>query len=495
MELKLNSARRMTIQSQESEPVGLSVTVVAKTKDGQTVRKEQTLRIVKAVASTSRNTPPLPATTKKPASRSASSDTTGIAPPPQFSADRVVIDLPEPFSQVRSGGGGRYLIFHQQTKKTLAVFDVSAGEIVKELPVTSDQVLYAAGQDKLMVVLPGERLIQRWDLATLKRDSMVPVPGAKTPLRVLLGSDSDGPLWLYPGGGIEPFDIGSMRSPEFEGPVIGGDPQHGYTMLISADGSAIVGWHNGLSNPPYDLMHVENPRTSVSASPFGEGYNGRWMWPNADGSLIFGHGAGVFDYHFKRIAAQWLQGASIVPTADRRYFLLVKPEGKGHSNVSICTSNDRRIIYTLSKIEEVSPESQLEWGRVGGEPRVYFIPSAETLITLPIGDKQIVLRRINLPEALKEQGVDYLYVDSFAPVQAYRGQEWRYQITAHSSAGTMAYKLESGPDEMTVSADGVVEWTIPAHFKDDSVSAIVSIQDKSGREALHTINFDVKDHY
>jgi hypothetical protein len=308
-----------------------------------------------------------------------------------------------------------------------------------------------------------------------------------------MGSASKGPLWLWSGGAIEPFDVDRMQFSAFDGPTLGGSPQYGFTMLISNDGSALTGWNNGLSSLPYDLMHVAGRQTTVSRSPFGEGSNGRWMWPNADGSLIFGHGAGVFDHHFNPIAANWLKGGSIVPTVDRRYFLLIKSDRNKYSDISICTSNDRRIIFTLPKVENLGSKSHLEWGRVRGEPRVYYIPSAKTMITLPVGESEIVLRRISLPEQLQEKSIDYLYVDSFAPVRAYRGQKWRYQIAAHSNVGGLTYKLENGPNGMAVSSDGLVTWNIDPHFKDEKVSAIVSIIDQSGNEVLHTINFDVID--
>ena len=45
--------------------------------------------------------------------------------PPVISDDKVVKKLPEVFSEVVPGGGGRYLIFHMPKLKKLAVFDVN----------------------------------------------------------------------------------------------------------------------------------------------------------------------------------------------------------------------------------------------------------------------------------------------------------------------------------------------------------------------------------
>ena len=66
------------------------------------------------------------------------------------------------------GGGGRYLILHLKEKQTLAVFDTSAGEIVKQIPVPSDKILFAAGADSLIVLVQDQCLIQRWSLKSFE---------------------------------------------------------------------------------------------------------------------------------------------------------------------------------------------------------------------------------------------------------------------------------------------------------------------------------------
>ena len=38
--------------------------------------------------------------------------------------ERVAVDLPEPFEQVKTGGAGRFLIFYLKNAKKLAIFDV-----------------------------------------------------------------------------------------------------------------------------------------------------------------------------------------------------------------------------------------------------------------------------------------------------------------------------------------------------------------------------------
>lgn len=483
LQIDIAKAVQIRFRRPTADPVSVELNVEAVTASGFKTTVNRTLTFAKTT------------TAMHSASTSDENDLPVFQPPniasPDLQGIRKVIELPEAFTQVCSGGGGRYLLFYLPESSVVSVFDVSAADVVAELPITGSQPLIAADLEKLYVVLPGTHLIQRWDLSSLKREKVAPVPGTNVPRTVMTGSAARGLLWLWSGGSIQAIDPETLKPADIEGKVLGGDPKHGYRMLLSADGSTMTGWHNGLSSPPYDLLKIHGHRTSKSTSPFGEGYNGRWMWPNADGRLIFGHGSTVYDHHFRRIAADWLKGTNIIPSGDPRYFLLVRAAENDRSSVSVCTSCDRQIIYTLLRAENVTGDSPLNRGMFHFQPRVYFVPSARVLILLPAGEKQIVVRRLDVDEELRQIGVDYLYVDSFPPVSALRGRNFEYRIEPHTSHPGVSYSLESGPDGMTVSPTGVVEWSISERFAEDSARAVISIRDAAGAEVLHTIRLDI----
>jgi hypothetical protein len=58
-----------------------------------------------------------------------------------------------------------------------------------------------------------------------------------------------------------------------------------------------------------------------------------------------------------------------------------------------------------------------------------------------------------------------------------------------SNAGGVKYALQSGPRGLTVSPEGVVDWTPPPMPGDETV--IVSLKDSSGQETLHTFQISV----
>ena len=46
--------------------------------------------------------------------------------------------------------GGRYLVLHLPEKRQLAVFDVNRAAVVRHIPVADDDVVFAAGLDRLL---------------------------------------------------------------------------------------------------------------------------------------------------------------------------------------------------------------------------------------------------------------------------------------------------------------------------------------------------------
>ena len=95
-------------------------------------------------------------------------------------ANTMSVELPGKITQLRTGGGGQFLICKVAGKSKLFVVDVYKNAIVKQIPV-SEGVVFAAGQEKLLIALPLVNQLQKWDLTTLKREAAVPLGREKTP--------------------------------------------------------------------------------------------------------------------------------------------------------------------------------------------------------------------------------------------------------------------------------------------------------------------------
>jgi serine/threonine protein kinase len=430
-----------------------------------------------------------------PVRRGPSPDTPAGIPDPKLK-DRIEVPLGEPFAQVCTGGAGRYLVFHLPKAKELAVFDVSQTKVIHRIDAPADDILLAAGLEKLLVVVPGQRLLQRWDLRSGEREKTTPMPEVAVVRQALMGCNSRGPLFLFYDKSLRPWDVDKMEPAGGDNTGLGGDPTYDFQARVSADGRAVAVWHGGLSGQQYGLVRLKQPKNTIARSPDGHTFNEHWAMPNADASLVFRFGSGIYDGDMHVLAADAFKGQILLPTEDPRFFLAIQEE-KGQTNrVSICTSVDRRVAFTLGGIEKTtSSRSSPRWGlvhrepRIHTEPRVHYLPSANVLVNLPESNDCVVLRPLNLVEALKQSGQDFLVVLSRPEPRVAAGGTFTYRMEVHSRAGGLSYRIEAGPEGMTVSETGVVRWKAPERPDRKPASVVVTIRSASGKEYQHA--FDV----
>jgi len=404
---------------------------------------------------------------------------------------KIEIKLPEPFEQVRTGGAGRYLIFHCKKAGKLLVFDVSQAKLTHKLDVPDD-VKYAAGLDKLMVAVPGQRLLQRWDLASGQREKTVPIPESGPVLAALMGCNGRGPFLLFIGTQFVAWDLEQMKPIGGDNTGLGGEPKWDFQARISADGQTLLVWPGGIYPSQYGLVRLRRPKNSVAKSPDGHSHNGHWAMPNADASLVFRSGPGIYDGDMRIISAEVFKNRVLLPTEDPRFFLSFQEESRETNAVSLCTSVDHQIILKVGGLEKMEGSSDpVGWGHIRGEMRVHYLPSANVLVTLPQTNDRVVLRPLNLIETLNRSGQDYLFVLSRPTPRIAPGATFTYRIDAQSKSVGIHYKLETGPEGMTVSGSGVVQWIVPASPEAKPVRVIITLRSTSGKEMQHAFELTV----
>jgi len=75
--------------------------------------------------------------------------------------------------------------------------------------------------------------------------------------------------------------------------------------------------------------------------------------------------------------------------------------------------------------------------------------------------------------------------------QTSTGSRYSYQITAESNAEGVKYKLESGPEGMTLSDSGQLRWKVTKRPIGGIAKVIVTLSDASGKEAFHSFDIAV----
>ena len=294
-------------------------------------------------------------------------------------------------------------------------------------------------------------------------------------------------------------DLDTLKPIEVEGKLHGGGRAE---VRMSYDGQTIAMIPTGYGPVGYQLMRLRGNKI-VEGRFSGTSNAVRWAWPTADGSLLTMPGGALYDVNLNKVDADWLSQSTLFPTVDPRYFISVRyvetEKRQFVTRVRFCTTADRRIVYTHVGMKEMTPHGNtnsrnsisrsLHYGRT----HFHYIPWANTLISMPMDKKQIVLRRFDLIKSLEATGKDYLFVDSVPPTEAVKGHTISYQIAVKSKRGGVKYKLESGPDGMAVNDQGLLTWNVPPELNDKAVQAIITVTDASGQDIFHSVKMAVQE--
>jgi hypothetical protein len=389
------------------------------------------------------------------------------------------------------------------------VFDATQQKVVKYLPVAGAGALIAAGSEKLFIVAPGERAVQRWDLKTFEKEKTVLLEGKETIKSVLMGSASNGPLWLVEerragigGRAVTALDPQTLRPLDLKK-----DPKSqtygvGEGMRVSADGSTLGTWRFGTSPSGFTVITLADDALKFRYEHSSVGH----LTPSPDGKVIYtangrftpdGKSAGEQDGG----STQRGQGLPYCfPAADGSNLYLVASLSSSHG--TNLPGNKTPIQLTarwgtdgekLADLPEVPIETMNGWDReaIGNDQRFMLIPSAKLLVVLSSKYDKLLLFPFDLDAVLAKSGKDYLLAESPRVARAVRGETFSQSLTIRSKKGGVKVKLESGPDGLTVTPDGKVTWAVPKDFAEKDVSVLLTISDASGKELLHTFKLAV----
>ena len=404
----------------------------------------------------------------------------------QQMADLITaVKLPGTARTIRVGANGQILIFHLPKENKLVAVDVKAKKIVKEFEVAAD-VKFAANRKHLIIILPSQKMIQRWSLATLQREAIAPF--SKPVDIALMGSNSEGPLGLRVDQKLQLWDVQSLKPIRSQDRLIGGN---GYS--VSADGQTFCGWNNGVSGQRYAVMRLLPKGVMIKQSPDAFSVAGHWAMPNADGSLTIRHGGGVYGHDMKPLPA--ITGNILLPANDRRFLVGCKARNKNASDVTIFAASGLQPLLTINNVATVNIGLSTEQGRLHHHPRIYYLPDLQRLVTVPGSNNTVEIHELDLPKILRSLEVPYLKVVSKPEPTATVGKTYQYQLQAYTNENKVSYKLESAPAGMQLSSDGLIEWPVKTRPIGGQVAVIVGIRGEQGTEVLHSFNVSViRDH-
>ncbi|MDY3553040.1 hypothetical protein R5W24_002130 [Gemmata sp. JC717] len=410
--------------------------------------------------------------------------TVGPIRPTPLKANWREVKLPGAVTDLCLGGGGRFVIYRLASVGLLAVFDVNEGKVVKYLPVGAGEVKFAAGLDALFVLDPGPRLLHRWSLATLERETTVPLVLGGNVTALLLGHASRGPLFAAVGPDpqfgkppsvfLDPLTLQPINTKVPESQMSAAQAR------ISADGSLAVGRDLGHGSVTLSLrtgVRSESPDRADAAFIGG---------PSADGRFLYGNG--IWTHALKPV--EGAERRLYLPAAEGPFFFSGRPKANGHP--------DRLDLFIAGRTRPFATADLPTPGLLPpadpqpGGTRLIWVPAADLLVGVPPGDDRLILARVGLDDLLKNSPDDYVAVLSAPPSEAVRGGRFDYSVDARAKAGTPTVRLTSGPAGMTVVGSRVT-WEVPKNFADTDTAVVLSVTDGKGQETFQSFTLAVRD--
>lgn len=429
--------------------------------------------------------------------------------PPLLEKEVVTRRLPAPVTDCAIGGDGRYVVLHLPSERRLAIFDVSAARISRYIPADAGNVFFAAGRDKLVVALDNSRILQRWDLHSGTHELSVPLPVNGGVKALALGSDSTGPMLIswYAGPGdrgeapIGFIDLNTLKLLEINcqrGPNGKNSYPGQVHFRASSDGARFGHWSTSVN--PQGIGCVVLQGDSI-ASHYHHG-TASHVIPGSGGKALY-TARGMYPVKLKMTNEQNMGNDGFCVPSVHGPFFLCFPHAKTSNatrlqemplqteEATLHFLGETRKLLTVSRLTLSAPEDGWAKHDFTADKRVYFIPEAKVIITIPEADDKLVLRRFDVYQELEKAEIDYLLVTSQPPTQAIKETTFSYQVVVRSRQSGVTYRLESAPPGMTVTPAGLVKWAVPANSNESEVLVNLNVSDSSGQKIFHTFKLSL----
>ena len=318
--------------------------------------------------------------------------------PPMMTEPRIEVALPAAISDACVAGGGRYLIFHCPKARKLVVFDVNTLKVEKTITVNSDDVLFAAGMNKLMLIYPDSKDVIRYDLTSFKLEANEVLEVRQRPTVAGMGSGVAGPLIL---GGIPSQNNASKMALTFIDPdtlkeilieKAEGDFKVTFAaaakMRVSANGATIGAWFEQLQ--PTGLQIARLSGNTISGSYLGESVG--HVAPGSDGKNIFTE-KGLFDNKAKPEGPRF----SVVPASQGAGYILLTGNPGEKQQAAVWGSDKEKPINTFDDLPGFDGKRdpfERDNPNLALDRRLFFVPDAKILVVVPPAANKLFVYRL-----------------------------------------------------------------------------------------------------
>jgi len=425
--------------------------------------------------------------------------------PPTLAEQQASYRLPATYTDVCAAGGGRFLVFELPSIGQLAVFDVTEARVVKYLPTAGEDVLFTGGTDRVIVYYPSTGTLRSWDLHGFKGSPPVRWPHEDPVFNLVMGHDSFGPLLAFYGGKEEGgrirlpsfhfFDPATLRRVDYGERGSSHSVFNKTRTVLQASGDGSLFTCQCVSDRDVYSFHIRGTTVNrYRGSKLG------CLHPGPMGQRLFtsvGLYTPALTKDGNRDFSSLTAGAPIPALSGPLSFRVLFAERKSGSEpavpigVSVHVGPDCTKLCKLLDVP-ISIDTLRRPILIGYDRRLYYVPQARLLVTLPATNDVVALRSLDLKKEMGQHGAEYLAVTSVPPGVVAVGSRLNYQIDVLSSDGKLKFKLEEGPEGMTVSDSGEVRWPVAVRPIGGDVKALVTVTDGSGSETFHKFTIRVE---
>jgi hypothetical protein len=405
------------------------------------------------------------------------------------------VKLPAKVDKIVRAGNGNVLLLEMDSLGKVAVFDTKAEKITGYVSLGGNDTLIAGNSDSILLLVRDKKILQRWSIVPLEKKLTVLCPFEDVD-GFVAGYASSVPAMVMTRSGVRFINTTNLSEfkPEMSNQMSWWQPHPQYPIFVavSADGTTFGGWQVGVSPSGFRYLRLDNKKITVKYEHQTVGP----QIPSADGSLIFTN-AGIYDSDLKPLGHDRQRVEAAFPTMNSAYYCSVSTNnrdgGASTATLSLFTTADRTLLITFDKLEGLD-EAQSNFNYQTGPSiadRVTVDPVARKMLIVDPAGSLVRIYPLDILKALNDKGIDYLFVESTPVTKAAAGSDYEYPVKVMSKAGNVKFSLDSCPEGMTITAEGMIHWKVPSAIAEPHQSVILSIQDGSDQSIFHTFSIDV----
>ncbi|MFW6169229.1 MAG: hypothetical protein ACODAD_01985 [Planctomycetota bacterium] len=415
---------------------------------------------------------------------------------PEPLVEPLTLDLPFSVSEVHNAG--EYLVMRVTNGNRLALFDLRRRVLTRLWDLGQQDVVCAAGADKLVKVDADTLQIERWGLESGQLELSRQLPGTTAPDRLRIGACGNGPIWAATEHRLYAIDLDTLE-------MIGGSDVSGFNYCVSGDGQTAGSWATSGSPSGFATRRI----VGGEIEELYEHVDADQIFPNYGASVCFVTGRrGVYNGQFKQLDRppyEQINDFLLLPSTvgpycfgiprhllerigapiSRHYEVPIFIEGLREPLATFKDTNVQPIVRGLRN----SPYDE----DILLNHRIIYRPGDDLVTFLAASNDQLRIFPFDAGTALKRAKADTLVVYSFPPSLRFKpGGSFRYQIRAYDPEGAAAYFLADAPKAMSVSKSGLVEWDVPADEERRDVPLTIMVRSKEGKVAYQNLTLFIR---